>query len=54
MSTTEKLIEEVKLHSILFDLSHHEYRNIKKKDEVWEQAVKVHTFSIYCHQLFII
>jgi hypothetical protein len=36
-TTTEQLIEEVKLHNILFDLSHPDYENIKKKDEVWEQ-----------------
>lgn len=32
-STTGQLIEEVKL----FNLSHPDYKNIKKKNEVWEQ-----------------
>jgi hypothetical protein len=51
MSTTEQLIEEVKLHSILFDLSHHEYRNIKKKDEVWEQIILL-LFIFNCKWVF--
>ncbi|XP_046395245.1 uncharacterized protein LOC124162690 [Ischnura elegans] len=35
-ASTEKLIESVKIHSILFDLAHQAYKNIRKKDQVWE------------------
>ena len=54
MSTTEQLIEEVKLHNILFDLSHPDYKNIKKKDEVWEQMARsLRTSGKFTHFSFI-
>ncbi|KAJ8934440.1 hypothetical protein NQ318_003835 [Aromia moschata] len=37
MALTEKLIELVKKYPILYDLSHEEYKNVRKKDKVWEQ-----------------
>jgi hypothetical protein len=33
----EKLIEFVKIYPILYDLSHEDYKNVRKKDNVWEQ-----------------
>jgi len=37
MALTEKLIELVKIYPILYDLSHEDYKNVRKKDKVWEQ-----------------
>lgn len=37
MAFTEKLIELVKIYPILYDLSHEDYKNVRKKDNVWEQ-----------------
>jgi hypothetical protein len=37
MAFTEKLIELVKIHPSLYDLSHKDYKNMRKKDKVWEQ-----------------
>jgi hypothetical protein len=57
MRTTEKLIEEIKLHNILFDLSHPNYKNIKKNDDVWEETGRSLGTSgkfTHFHQLFII
>jgi len=34
---TEKLIEFVKIYPILYDSSHENYKNVRKKDKVWEQ-----------------
>lgn len=31
------LIQEVKNHSILYDYSHSEYRNLKKKEREWRE-----------------
>ncbi|KAL1492138.1 hypothetical protein ABEB36_012626 [Hypothenemus hampei] len=39
-NSTEKLIEHVKKHSILFDLSHPEYKNVRAKHKVWDQIAK--------------
>ena len=36
MAFTEKLIELVKIYPILYDLSHEDYKNVRK-DKVWEQ-----------------
>lgn len=33
----EKLIELVKLHKVLYDLSHPEYKNIRKKNKIWDE-----------------
>ncbi|CAL1671958.1 unnamed protein product [Lasius platythorax] len=35
--SVEQIIEIVKLHPILFDLSNPDYKNIKKKDNVWKE-----------------
>lgn len=32
----EKLIEIVRKYPILYDLSHEDYKNIRKKDNVWD------------------
>jgi len=37
MAFTEKLIESVKIYPILYDLSHEDYKNVRKKDKAWEQ-----------------
>ena len=37
MAFTKKLIEFVKIYPILYDLSHEDYKNVRKKDKVWEQ-----------------
>lgn len=37
MCDTEILIENVRQHLILYDLSHGEYKNIKKKDKIWDE-----------------
>ena len=37
MAFSEKLIELVKIYPILYDLSHKDYKNVRKKDKVWEQ-----------------
>ena len=37
MAFTEKLIELVKIYPILYDLSYEDYKNVRKKDKVWEQ-----------------
>ena len=37
MALTEKLIELVKVYPILYDLSHEDYKNVRKKDKAWEQ-----------------
>ena len=37
MAFTEKLIELVKIYPILYDLSHEDYKNVRKKEKVWEQ-----------------
>jgi len=34
---TEKLIELVKICPILYDLSHEDCKNVRKKDKAWEQ-----------------
>nr|CAD7602458.1 unnamed protein product [Timema genevievae] len=36
-SVTEKLIEIVKLHAVIFDLSHPDYKNIRNKSKIWEE-----------------
>ena len=33
--STEKLIELVKSHQVLYDMSHADYKNIRIKDKVW-------------------
>ena len=33
----EKLIELVREHRVLYDLSHEDYKNIYKKDKVWNE-----------------
>ncbi|XP_050502175.1 transcription factor Adf-1-like [Diabrotica virgifera virgifera] len=37
MVPTEKLIELVKKYLILYDLSHEDYKNIRKKDKIWDE-----------------
>lgn len=37
MGKTEQLIELVRNHRILYDLAHEDYRNIRKKDNIWDQ-----------------
>ncbi|XP_050515031.1 transcription factor Adf-1-like [Diabrotica virgifera virgifera] len=37
MVPTEKLIELVKKYPILYDLSHEDYKNIRKKDKIWDE-----------------
>ena len=37
MALTEKLIELVKIYPILYDLTHEDYRNVRKKKKVWQQ-----------------
>ena len=37
MAFTEKLIELVKICPILYDVSHEDYKNVRKKNKVWEQ-----------------
>ena len=40
MSNTEKLIQLVKNYRILYDLSHENYKNVKKKDKIWDEIGK--------------
>jgi hypothetical protein len=35
--TTEKLIENVKNYKILYDLSHPEYKNKRRKNKTWDE-----------------
>ncbi|XP_030752276.1 uncharacterized protein LOC115879532 [Sitophilus oryzae] len=37
MCNTEKIIENVREQPILYDLSHSEYKNTKKKDKIWDE-----------------
>lgn len=37
MDQTEKLVEIIKKYSIIYDLTHPDYKNIRKKDKVWEE-----------------
>lgn len=37
---TELLIENVKTHHVLFDLSHPEYKNVRIKNKVWDEIAK--------------
>ena len=37
MANTEKLIELIKKYPILYDLSHEEYKNVRKKDKAWDE-----------------
>ncbi|TMW42604.1 hypothetical protein DOY81_012315, partial [Sarcophaga bullata] len=37
MDIDDILIQEVKNHSILYDYSHSEYRNLKKKEREWRE-----------------
>jgi hypothetical protein len=39
IALTEKLIELVKIYPILYDLSHEDYKNVRKKDKVWDVGV---------------
>lgn len=36
MSIAEQLIEKVKEYPILYDLSHKDYKNVRKKDKIWD------------------
>lgn len=36
-SSSEQLIEIVKNYPVLYDLSHPEYKNTKKKDKIWDE-----------------
>lgn len=40
MSKTELLIEIVRKYPILYDLSHEDYKNIRKKDKIWIEIGK--------------
>lgn len=37
---SEKIIEAVKYYPILYDLSHPDYKNIRKKNEIWDEMGK--------------
>nr|CAH7719377.1 unnamed protein product [Callosobruchus chinensis] len=37
MSITERLIEKVKEYPILYDLGHEDYKNVRKKDKIWDE-----------------
>ena len=36
-SSTEQLIESVKKYPILYDLGNSEYKNIRKRDKIWDE-----------------
>lgn len=38
---TEKVIEAVKSHAILYDYSHPDFKNIRKKNKVWDEIGKI-------------
>lgn len=38
---TEKFIEVVRQHSILYDVTNKEYKNLRKKDKIWENISKI-------------
>lgn len=40
MFSTDKLIELVKKHKILYDFLHVDYKNVKARDEVWVEIGK--------------
>lgn len=40
MVNTEKLIEMVKNNPILYNRSHEDYQNLKKKDKIWIEIGK--------------
>lgn len=47
MVSTEMLIEFVKKYPILYDLSHEDYKNIRKKDKLWDEiGQEIHTTGI--------
>ena len=61
MCNTKKLIEKVREEPILYDLSHSEYKNKTKKDEIWdEMAVSMEMesgkekFSVFLEFFFIL
>jgi len=33
----EKLIEVVKNYPIIYDMSHRDYKNIRKKNKIWDE-----------------
>lgn len=37
---TERLIENVKKHHVLFDLSHPDYKNVRIKNKIWDKIAK--------------
>ncbi|XP_074042015.1 uncharacterized protein [Leptinotarsa decemlineata] len=40
MLSTEELIESVRVKPILYDLTNSEYKNIKKKDKIWDEIAE--------------
>ncbi|XP_074041526.1 uncharacterized protein [Leptinotarsa decemlineata] len=40
MLSTEELIENVRVKPILYDLTNSEYKNIKKKDKIWDEIAE--------------
>jgi hypothetical protein len=48
--TTEKLIENVKNYKILYDLSHPEYKNNRRKNKTWDEiGALLNTDGEYCY-----
>lgn len=37
---TEKLIEYVKQHDVLYNMSHADYKNVRIKNKVWDEIAK--------------
>lgn len=40
MSKTERLIEMVRSYPMLYDLSHEDYKSLRKKDRIWSEIGK--------------
>lgn len=40
MSETEKFIEIVRQYPILYDITNKDYKNIKRKDSIWDDIAK--------------
>jgi hypothetical protein len=46
---TELLIETVKKHPMLYDIRNEDYRNVRKKDQLWDEIGKeLHVHGKYC------
>ncbi|KAG8309546.1 hypothetical protein J6590_082953 [Homalodisca vitripennis] len=49
---TEHLLEVVYTYPVLYDLNHKDYKNIRKKDKIWEDIGKtLNTSGVFCRSV---